>query len=185
MPGSSKLAMCRNALLAIGDEFLTSFAVTSKGSTVANNLYASAYAGHLTSVRWRFASAKLALALNVAEPENDFSFAFQMPADLLQLHTTRPITNYEIFGDDIYTNVKPIEIDYTYLVSEALLPDYFILMLEAFLASLFAYPVMSSLGLAKEKRAVYEVLLREAKTADALGRPPDEPVDQPFVQVRA
>ena len=101
MPGSSKLAMCRNALLAVGDEFLTSFAVRSKGSTVADNLYASAYAGHLTMARWRFASAKLALAQNVAAPENDFSYSFTMPGDLLQLHTTNPITNYEIFGNDI------------------------------------------------------------------------------------
>lgn len=177
--------MCRNALLAIGDEFLTSFAVRSKGSTVSDNLYASAYAGHLSMVRWRFASAKLALAKNVAVPENDFSFAFQMPGDLLQLHTTNPITNYEIFGNDIYANVEPIEIDYTFLVSEAVLPDYFILMLETFLAAIFAYPVMSSLSLAKEKRNLYVELLSSAKTQDALGRPPDEPVDQPFIQVRS
>ena len=78
-----------------------------------------------------------------------------------------------------------IEIDYSYLVSEAMLPDYFILMLEAFLASIFAYPVMSSVTLAKEKRELYKDLKNDAKTADAHGRPPDEPVDQPFIQVRS
>ena len=176
--------MCRNALLAIGDDFLTSFAVESKGSTVSQNLYNSAYAGQLTCVRWRFASAKAALAQLVAVPENDFSYAFQMPGDLLQLQTTKPVTNYEIFGTKIFSNVTPIEIDYTFLVPESVLPDYFILALEAFLASLFAVPVMSSLTMAKEKRELYTILFNQAKNADALGRPPVEPVSRPFIDVR-
>lgn len=185
MAGSSKLQMCRNALLAIGDDFLTSFAVDSKGSTVSQNLYDSAYQGQLTCVRWRFAAGKATLGLLVPKPTNDFSFAFQLPADNLAVHSSNPVTNYEIFGDNLFANVNAIDIDYTFLVSEAKLPPYFTLAMEALLASMFAYPVTRSLTLAKEKRDLYTVLFQQAKTADAQTRPPDEPSDRPFVSVRS
>ena len=119
---ATDISMCSNALLLIGHGTISSFTEGGAGALVASNLYQSSYENLLSLHRWRFASGKVTLSRLTATPINDFKYAYQLPADYMVANRVIPQSDYEIFGDKIYSNQQSLALDYIFKPSETSLP---------------------------------------------------------------
>lgn len=180
----SDVSMSSNALLLIGHSQINSFEDAGAGAKVAAALYTNTYEDLLSQHRWRFAVGKAQLNQLTATPLNEFRYAYQLPADLLQLIRTYPSSDYEIFQDKLYSNNNTVEIDYTFKPDESKLPTYFVTLMEYALAMKFAVPITEKESKADVFRKMFNDQLRRAKFIDSQGRPSDEVVDSPLVDAR-
>jgi hypothetical protein len=181
---ATDISMCSNALLLIGHGTISSFTEGGAGALVASNLYQSSYENLLSLHRWRFASGKVNLSRLTATPINDFKYAYQLPADYMVANRVIPQSDYEIFGDKIYSDQQSLALDYIFKPAETSLPAYFVKLMEMYLASQFAVPVTDNSAKGQLYAQFYEAQMRQAKFADASSRPPDAVADNPFWAAR-
>lgn len=80
----------------------------------------------LSSQSWRFATFTRDLNKLAADPPvKEFSDAFQLPADYLNLEQTRPKVRFRLFENMIYVNSSELQIDYRAIVDESKFPPWF------------------------------------------------------------
>ncbi len=179
---TSAVNLASNALVLIGDSPIS--ALTE--SIPANALYEQSYLSLLSIHRWRFATKKAQLARLVAAPQNEYSYQYQLPADLVYL--IRPVGNnsqdYEVYEDKLYSNDATMYVDYIFRVDKSALPAYFVKVVEFFLAAQFAIPVTGNSTRFKEYSGLYEMQLKRAKYADSSQRPNDGFLHNPYGDVR-
>lgn len=181
---ASDIEIASNALVRIGVNPISSFTEGGAAGTAANNLYEPTIRALLSENRWRFAAAKRQLAQLTATPLNDWSYAYQLPSDMITMYRMFPRTPYEIYEDKLYTNSATCEIDYISRVDEPLWPPYFQLAAEYKLASEFALIVTSNRSLAETYEMKYMDQIKKARFADAQGRPADSVRNFDYVDVR-
>lgn len=182
---TSKIQIVSNALILLGDAPISSFNDGGAGATAASNLYESGYRNLLSLHRWKFATVQTELAkLTQAPLRDDFKYQYQLPTDYIQLVNTSAGRDYKIYEDKIYTNAKELFIDYIYRVNEDMLPDYFIMTLQFFFASLFAIPVTGNSTRADEYRLQYEAQFKRAKFQDSTAVPNIQIQHRPYLEVR-
>lgn len=149
---SSDADVCTQALVLIGQTGISSLADTDNKSVTCANIYPTTKAALLLEHPWRFNMQKGQLVRLVATPENEWTFAFQMPSDRLGTAYAifnsgevgaAPFKEWERFGDQIYSDATVLWIDYQVdrIVPE--LPPYFIQLLVYELAWKFADPFTS------------------------------------------
>ena len=109
---TSAVNIASNALVLIGDSPISAL----NESPVANALYDQSYKSLLSIHRWRFATKKAQLAQLATAPQNEFSYQYQLPADLIYLIKPLNRQDYEIYGDKFYTNSSSVDIDYIFHV---------------------------------------------------------------------
>lgn len=168
---ASDIDIASNALVRIGAEPISSFTEGGASGQAAANLYEPTIRALLTEHRWRFAAGKRQLARLVSAPLNEYSYAYQLPSDMLLMYRVYPSGNYEIFEDKLYTNATSVEIDYLFRPSEAQFPAYFQLACEYKLASEFALIVTSNRTLAETYEFKANEQMKKARFADSQGRP--------------
>jgi hypothetical protein len=181
---ATSISMCSNALLLIGHGTISSFTEGGAGATVAANLYPTTYENLLTLFRWRFATAKRDLSRLTATPLNEWTYAYQLPADYLVGIKTWPQSDFEIYEDKLYSNLTAVALDFIFKPDESRLPPWFVKLLEFALAAQFAIPITDSSTKAEEYRAFYDEQFRRARFVDAQARPNDVILDSPFTEVR-
>lgn len=181
---SSKLDIISAALILIGDRPLTSLTEDTVAATVSANLYDSTYEAALASHRWRFATGKAQLARLTATPENEYTYAFQLPSNMLYLTRVFPESDYELFEDNLYSDQKEIKVDYLYKPAESELPAYFVKALEYELAKEFAISITNAMGYFERMSAEAILKWRQARFLDASQRPNASIQSNPFVSVR-
>lgn len=178
----TKISICSNALELIGEAPIS--ALTEGSGPIVNRLYDTAFENLLAMHPWRFAIGKADLARLVATPLNEWSYAFQIPADCLNVIRVYPDIIYEIYEDKIYADVTELAVDYKFTPSEANLPAYFVNVFQMELAGLLALPVTDNASAAEVwLRAARESLPR-AKAADSQQRPPTQFKSSPFLAAR-
>jgi len=182
---ATSISMCSNALLLIGHGTISSFTEGSAGSRVASNLYDTTYENLLTLSRWRFATAKRDLGRLVDTPLNEWTYAYQLPADYLVAIKVYPQSDYEIYEDKLYSNLTEVALDFVFKPDESMLPPWFVKTMEYALASQFAIPITDNSTKAEEYRVQYEAQYKKARFVDAQARPNDAIVHSPFTEVRA
>lgn len=125
----SKLEVINQVLLTLGQDELSSISAlsgTSKSARVMRVQYEPVVDACLGKTSWRFATAKAALNKYSGAPTNRWAAAWNLPADLITLISTWPISNYERQGQRILTNESTrLEIDYIRKVEEAYWPAWF------------------------------------------------------------
>lgn len=173
-----------NALILLGHTPIASFSDAGSGAQVASNLYETSLRSMLSSHRWRFATKKAQLARLTAEPLNEWQYQFQLPTDFIMLIDVFETSNFEIYGDKLYTNTTTAYIDYIYRVDEAYFPPWFTKALEFFLAAQYAIPVTGNSTRMAEYNNMYEMQMKRARFADSAERPNTGIVDAPFLDVR-
>lgn len=182
---ASAIKINSNALILLGHTPISTFSDPGSGAQVAANLYETSYRAMLSDHRWRFATKKVQLARLSTAPDNEFSYQFQLPTDLITLIKLQETGNYEIYGDKVYTNRTTCNIDYVYRIDESFLTPSFTKALEFFLAAQYAIPVTGNSTRMKEYTSLYEAQLRRAKHTDSAERPNTGIIDSPFTDVRA
>lgn len=125
----SKLEVINQVLSRLGETELSSISALSGASKAARVMrinYEPIVDSCLTKTSWRFATAKAALNKYSGAPANRWAAAWNLPADLLLLITTWPISNYERQGQRLLSNEQTrLEIDYIRKVEEAYWPAWF------------------------------------------------------------
>lgn len=180
----SKISLISKGLVLLGEKPLQSLNDQRYGATVGNNLFELIYETELQSNRWRFAMKKGALSQLVAEPLNEWQYAFQLPSDMLLPITTYPSSNYEIYADRIYTNNSAVELDYMFKPELSSIPAYFALLMSYALARDMVKPITESDNGVELWQGKYNRQRNMALFADAQGRPNKPITDSPFTQVR-
>jgi len=181
---ATDISMSSNALLLIGHETINSFTDAGAGAKAAANLYATVYEDAITSYPWRFAMGKVTLSKLVAAPLNEWTNAFQLPANLLLTYRTYPRSPFEIYEDKLYSDQETIEIDYWFKPEETTLPPYFVKYMQYSLAAEFAISVTDNRSLAESFTNMADRQRLVAMNRDSQGRTNNAIESAPFIEVR-
>jgi len=180
---SQKIEIISKAMVSIGANPISALTEGTEG-LVGDLLYEDTYRGLLASHSWRFATKKMQLSRLVEAPLNDFSYQYQLPSDMITVVKTYDNTDYEIYGDKLYSDQSSVSIDYRYRVAETLLPSYYELTLRFLLAAQFAIPVTDNSQRAAVYESLYNTQLSKAKYIDSSSRPQDAIVHSPLTGIQ-
>lgn len=181
---ASKIDLISRAMLLLGTPSLNSLTSGESRANTAAALYDSTYESLLTTNRWRFAHQRQVLSKLVTAPAHTYQYAYQVPSDMLMPESVYPRSDYEIYGDKLYSNMNTVTLDYISKPAETKLPAYFQKVLEYRLAVEFCVPITENRNLKETLKADYIGALQGAMWADAQGRPPETVIDSPLVDVR-
>lgn len=184
MPTDIQIAS--NALLLIGDNPINAFTEEGAGPEAVKDLYSETYRSVLAEHPWSFAFKEHQLSLLSATPDEEtgFSYAFQIPPDLVRLWAVFPYTDYVIVGPYIYANVNELLARYIYEVAETSLPPHVTKCVEYKLAAELSLVVTESASRAEFYEKKYAMQLAKARTIDSQGRPQRSIIDKPFTDTR-
>jgi len=132
---------------------------------------------------WRFAMLTRDLNLLVDKPPvEQFSQAFQLPSDYLNMRELRPLgAPYRIYEDKVYINSNKVQIDYTAKVDESRFSAQFVLFMGYRLAADMAMPVTQNINIQKGWAAQAKIQLLEALYQDSQQQPNDVMLLDPIV----
>jgi hypothetical protein len=180
----TKIKLISDALILVGEKPASSLSENRYGVTVGANLFERIYENELQSNRWRFAMAKKQLSQLVAEPLNEWKYAYELPSDCLLPIGVYPASLYEIYGDHVYSNQATLEMDYMFKPEISEIPAYFAMLLTYALARDMVKPITESDNGAAVFNQKYVMQRDRAMFADAQGRPNRSIQHSPFTQVR-
>ena len=113
--GDTDVSICSQALLLLGANQITSFADGTAPSSICSVLYPRVKAQTLGMYPWSFTLTKQQIGRLTTAPTNVYLYAYQLPSDMfngvpravyasLSTGTLPKITEYEIQGDQLFTN---------------------------------------------------------------------------------
>lgn len=125
----TRFSICNRALSRVGGARITSFEDGSAEAETCADEYEPLVRAALCSHRWRFATRQEALALLSDPPEGRWALSYQLPSDVLLLHSVtafgRPVI-YDRYGETIATDAAGTLIaDYTWRAPEYNWPPHF------------------------------------------------------------
>lgn len=175
---TSSVAICSNALLALGAHPINSFDEDTDHARLCSNLYPTVRNKILRAHPWNCAIKRLVLSPVSATPAFGFSFQFALPGDLLRVlsvgepHDDIP---YRIEGNRLLTDVQVVRLRYVFRNEDestwdAALVDVAEVMMQAKLA----YAVTASTSLRDTLTQEANFLLKQAKAVDGQEEPPEE-----------
>lgn len=181
---NTKIGLISKALVVLGEKPAQALTDNRYGVQVGANLFEMIYENELQSNRWRFAVKKEALARLTGVPLNQWSYAYQLPTDMLLPIGVYPRQEYEIYARHLYTDALSVELDYLFKPDISQLPAYF--------CSLLVYALARDMtkAITEDKDAVlllqkkYVLQRDRAMYADAQGRPSMAIIHSPFTDVR-
>jgi len=144
---TTDISICNTSLIMVGADDITSFSDNTVEAKLANSVYKDTKKTLLQYYPWRFSLRQVDLGGALSSPP-DFSwnYQYQLPSDCLRIIQLENAQEYELYGRQIYTNVKPARVIYQRNVSEADMPSYFIRALNFHLARLFAMSLQEDGG---------------------------------------
>ena len=136
---TTDVSICNGALIMVGANDINSFSDNTIEAKLCNSIYGDTKRTLLQYHPWRFSLKQFDLGgALVAAPEFDWDLQYQLPPDLLRIIRMKNDVDYEIFGEQLYTNEDTAEIIYQYEPNESDLPSYFIRALQFHLARVFS-----------------------------------------------
>jgi hypothetical protein len=180
----SKISLVSDALILCGEKPLVSLSDDRYGATVGSALFDIIYENELQSNRWRFSCTKVALSRLTNVPLNEWQYAFQLPPDMLMPIGVWPYSKYEIYANQLFTNMNTINFDYQFKPQVNNCPSYFTIMLAYALARDMIKPITESDTAMTSMETKYQRQRARAMYADAQGRPNRAVQNAPFTQVR-
>lgn len=165
------LAIVNRALSRIGEPTITSLADGSRAATVASLHYEPTVREMLRSVRWTFATARVALE----EPDEDpastagFLYAFVLPDGLIlpiEIETElEDPTPFRIEGRLLFTNEEDPILVYIERADELIWDDLFASVVELRLASKIAFELSGKADLSAALFREASMILSDARRA--------------------
>ena len=201
--GDTGLSICSDALIMLGAAPLSSFTEGTDAAQACDRLYTDLRDSLLSRYPWSWSYQKEQLARLLSTPTNEWQYAYQLPGDMLSgvraLFASsgtneQPLRyGWEIYGDQVFTNLETVYIDYQATVNESKMPNYFVHFLRTAMASELAMVITDQVSKADYFRALAfgtpgengrGGLFREAMNVDSRGQPPQVIEDYSLVDVR-
>ena len=201
--GDTDLSICSDALIMLGASPLSSFTEGTDAAQACDRLYPDLRDSLLARYPWSWTYKKASLGRLATAPINEFKYAYQLPGNILSgvqavFETSASNQNaindgWEIYGDQLYTDLETVFIDYQETVSESKMPVYFVHLLRNALAGELGIVITDQASKADYFRAIAYGspgengrggLFREAVNIDSRGRLPQIIEDYALIQVR-
>ena len=202
--GDTSVSICSDALVMLGAATISAFDEGTDTATACDRLYPDIRDNLLSTYQWSWSLKKVQLARLSTAPVGEWKYAYQLPGDMLSgvlavFETSgtyeRPRRyGWEVYADQVFTNLETIFIDYQATVAEDKLPPYFVRLLKTAVAAELAVVVTDQISKAdyyknqafgspgQNNRGGY---LREAMNIDGRGKSSEVIEDYPLVSVRA
>jgi hypothetical protein len=201
--GDTDLSICSDALILLGASPISSFTEGTDTAQACDRLYPDLRDTMLSTYVWSWTLKKSQIARLSTNPINEWQYAYQLPGDMLSgvlavfesNSTTERSRRYgwEVYGDQLYTNMETVYIDYQASVSETKMPNYFVRLLRTALAGELAIVVTDQAAKADYFKAQAfgspgengrGGLMREAMNIDARGQSTQIVEDYSLIEVR-
>lgn len=142
--GDTDITVCNRALVFLGNDTINSFQDGTPASEVCKIIYPDVKRSTMGMYRWSFTVAKGQLTRDANTPQNEWTYQYLMPNDMLigvpeavrtSSNPGTPIFKEWEIGQAtgkyavLMTNATEIHIDYQRELDEANLPSYFIQLL--------------------------------------------------------
>ena len=154
--GDTDVSICSDALVLLGASPISSFTEGTDAALVCQRLYPDIRDSLLSTYVWSWSLTKTQLSRLSTAPTNEWQYAYQLPGDMLSgviaVFETNGTTErprrygWEIYGDELYTNMETAYIDYQQTVVESKMPNYFVRLLRTALASELAIVITDQAG---------------------------------------
>ena len=183
---ASKIDLISQALVLIGDQPINSLTGSDRRQATANAIYDTTVQNELSKHRWGFARRKAQLSLTTEKViDDEFRSAYQLPTDLISLIKIKPMSNYQVYGDKILTNMsQAVYCDYIANVDESEWPVYFAKMITYALAVDMSTAIRDNSTIQSNMAALYESAARNARFTDSQQHPQTPIQHRPFIDVR-
>ena len=202
--GDTDVSICSDALILLGAEPISSFTDGSDAAQACSRLYPDLKNSVISSYVWSWSLKKVQIARLSTPPVNEWQYAYQLPGDMLSgvlaVFETNGITErsrrygWEIYGQELYTNMQTVYIDYQQSVVESIMPHYFVRLLRTALAAELSIVITDQATKADYFRNLAfgspgengrGGLMREAMNIDARGQSTQIVEDYSLIEVRA
>jgi hypothetical protein len=202
--GDTDLSICSDALILLGASPISSFTEGSDAAQACDRLYPDLRDTMLSTYVWSWTLKKSQISRLSTNPINEWEYAYQLPGDMLSGVLAVFETNgtnerskrygWEVYGDQLYTNMETAFIDYQASISETKMPNYFVRLLRTALAGELAIVVTDQATKADYFKAQAfgspgengrGGLMREAMNIDARGQSTQIVEDYSLIEVRS
>ena len=201
--GDTDLSICSDALILLGAAPISSFTDGTDIAQACKSLYPDLRNSLIARYPWSWSYKKAQINRLATAPTNEWLYAYQLPGDILSgvraLFSSsgsneQPLRyGWEIYGDQVYTNLETVYIDYQTAVLEEKMPHYFVHLLRTALSAELAMIVTDQVSKTDYFRSVAfgstseqgrGGLFREAMNIDSRGNPPQVIEDYSLIDVR-
>lgn len=201
--GDTSLTICSDALIMLGASPLSSFTEGTAAAQACDRLYPDLRDSMISRYPWSWSFKKVQLSRLSTNPINEWRYAYQLPGDILSgvqavfessgLNERQLRYGWEIYGDQLYTNLETVYIDYQATVDESKMPNYFVHFLRTAMAAELGMVITDQASKSDYFRAIaYGTpgeqnrggLFREAMNIDSRGKPPQIIEDYSLVELR-
>ena len=202
--GDTDVSICSDALILLGAEPITSFTDGSDSAQACSRLYPDLRDTIISSYVWSWSLKKSQIARLSTAPVNEWQYAYQLPGDMLSgvlavfetAGTTERSRRYgwEIYGEQLFTNMETVYIDYQQSIVESKMPVYFVDLLKNALAAELAIVITDQAGKADYFRGIAYGSpmengrggkMRSAMNIDARGQSTQIVEDYSLIEVRS
>lgn len=202
--GDTDVSICSDALILLGAEPITSFTDGSDSAQACSRLYPDLRDTIISSYVWSWSLKKSQIARLSTAPVNEWQYAYQLPGDMLSgvlavfetAGTTERSRRYgwEIYGEQLFTNMETVYIDYQQSIVESKMPVYFVRLLRTAMAAELAIVITDQAAKSDYFRAQAfgspmengrGGLMREAMNIDARGQSTQIVEDYSLIEVRS
>lgn len=201
--GDTSLTICSDALIMLGASPLSSFTEGTDAAQACDRLYPDLRDSMISRYPWSWSYKKIQLARLSTNPINEWNYAYQLPGDILSgvqavfessgRNERQLRYGWEIYGDQLYTNLETVYIDYQASIDESKMPNYFVHFLRTAMAAELGMVITDQASKADYFRGIaYGTpgeqgrggLFREAMNIDSRGKPPSIIEDYSLIDVR-
>jgi hypothetical protein len=142
--GDTDVSICSDALTLLGAATISSFAEGTPSAIACSRLYPDLRDTIISRYPWSWSMRKVQLSRLGGTPVNEWKYAYQIPASTLTgvqavfdsgSDAARSLNyGWEIYQDQLLTNLETVYIDYQTTVSETNMPPYFVRLLRTAMA---------------------------------------------------
>lgn len=172
MPASSEVQICSNGLLLLGSRPISSFNDDGDPATLCANLWPTVRDAVLRSHPWNCAMKRVALSPNQTGPAFDWTYAFQLPGDVLRVWTVGrddeapewAIEDGNVVMDEAICYMRYIR----QLTDVSKYDSLLTLAMTSGMKAVLAYPITKSQSQQDAAIKLHEFHLRMARTVDGM-----------------
>ena len=182
----TKIKIISLALVNCGKGPINTIAGAGEFAQAAEDVFDLLYPSLITSGQWRFSVKTQELSRNVVDPDINWAYSWELPADYLAMIRLDPHVNYNIFGTNVYTNTLATNLYavYFYQPEIEILPPYFVRYFTYQLAADLAWSIARDKALAKVYEEKAQQAFMQGQVIDAKSHPNIAIASAPYVEVR-
>jgi hypothetical protein len=185
---TSKVEICRNGLLLLGDAVINSFDDDNDRTTLVANLWPNALNAVLRAHPWNCATAMQILGPEQNTYGFDYAYSFLLPGEclrVLSIGRQGESPEYELANGRVMMDENACYLRYIFKNENVSTFDAgLVASLEAYMAMLAAYPITKSASVQQAMQTLYLAQLKQAKNIDGQEQPMPEWNDSPLLAAR-